>query len=201
MRVSYILKNKEGILRPVVEADAEFIVKLRNQAHVRGCVNDTALDVEKQRQWIRDYLKRENEHYWIAETLDGRPYGTSSLYHYNAEKKQIETGRWVRMADAPMVNFFAGRIQMNDFVFNVLKMHRLVFDVVSTNKPVLKYHRLCGAVETGVEKNAAIAGDKQVDVIWFEETTESWKNIRPRICRLAGIPVDRPYGSIEEIFI
>lgn len=202
MKTCYILRNEESVLRPVTVDDAEFIVNLRNQAHAKGCINDTSLDVEKQRQWIREYLKRDNEHYWIAETLDGRPYGTSSLYHYNAEKKQIETGRWVRMADAPTVNFFAGRVQMNDFVFNVLKMHRLVFDVVSMNKQVLKYHKLCGAVETGVEKNAAIAGGKPVDVVWFEETPESWARIRPRICRLAGLPDDiTEYGTMEKVLI
>ena len=47
--------------------DAEFIVMLRNQAHAKGCVNDTSTDVERQRQWIRDYLKRDNEYYWIIE--------------------------------------------------------------------------------------------------------------------------------------
>ena len=63
MKYSYILRNEDRVLRPVTLDDAEFIVTLRNQAHVKGCVNDTPLDVEKQRQWICEYLKRENEYY------------------------------------------------------------------------------------------------------------------------------------------
>lgn len=201
MRVSYILRNDDRILRPVVEADAEFIVQLRNQAHAKGCINDTSLDVEKQRQWIRNYLKRENEHYWIMEALDHVPYGTTSLYHYKPELHQIETGRWVRMADAPEDNLLAGRVQVRDFVFQTLGVHRLVFDVVATNKSVLRYHRMCGAVETGIEKKAVSIQGRTVDVIWFEETPETWAKNRSRICRLAGIPDDKPHGTIEEVVI
>ena len=201
MKYSYILRTPNSVLRPVTEDDAEFIVKLRNQSHTKGCINDTSLDVEKQRKWIRDYLKRENEYYWICEWRDGRLIGTSSLYHYDAEKKQIETGRWVQIADAPGGNFFAGRVQMNDFVFNTLGMKRLVFDVVATNRQVLRYNRLCGAMETGVEQNGAIIEGKSVDLVWFMETPESWAKVRPKICRWAGIPSDRPYGTIEKVLI
>ena len=202
MKYSYVLRNDDRVLRPVTLEDAEFIVKLRNQAHAKGCINDTSLDVEKQRQWIREYLKRENEYYWIEEDLEGNPCGTSSLYHYNAELRQIESGRWVRMADAPETNLLAGRVQMRDFVFRTLGMNRLVFDVVATNKPVLKYHRMCGAIETGLEKDAVNIQDKPVDVVWFEETPESWIVNRSRICRLAGLPEDiETYGTIERIMI
>ncbi len=202
MKYSYILRNDDRVLRPVTTEDAEFIVKLRNQAHARGCINDTSLDVEKQRQWIREYLKRDNEYYWISEGLDGEPHGTTSLYHYNPSLRQIETGRWVRMANAPVTNILASRVQMNDFVFQTLGMRRLVFDVVSTNKTVLKYHRMCGAVETGTVKNALTIQGKPIDVVWFEETPESWAEIRPRICRLAGLPETiEQYGTIERVVV
>lgn len=202
MKYSYILENDDRILRPVRVDDAEFIVKLRNQPHVIGRVNDSLIDVEKQREWIREYLKRDNEYYWIMETHDHRPFGTTSLYHYCAENRQIETGRWVKMADAPQDgNQFASRIQMNDFVFDVLGMKRLVFDVVSTNKPVLKYHRLCGAIETGVAKDYFVIQGRPVDMVWFEETPESWKAVRSKLCRWAGVDPAVPFGKITKVML
>lgn len=201
MRINYILRNEDRILRPVTIDDAEFIVKLRNQDHAKGCINDTSLDVEKQRKWIEEYLRRENEYYWIAETLDHVPYGTTSLYHYDHNKRQIETGRWVRMANAPEINLIASRVQMNDFVFGELQMQRLVYDVVSTNKQVLRYQRMCGGKETHVDRGAIPIQGKPIDLIWFEETPESWANVRPRLCRLANIPEDRPYGSVERVVL
>ena len=201
MSTSYVLRNEYRILRPVTIEDAEFIVKVRNQPHAKGCINDTSLDVEKQREWIREYLKRENEYYWIIETLDGRSIGTSSLYHYDPDKQQLESGRWVLIADAPEGNFFADRVQMRDFVFNILGIKRLVFDVVSTNKQVLKFHRMCGAIETNLQKDALVIQNKSVDMVWFEETPESWASVRPKICRWAGISTDAPYGTVDKITV
>ena len=201
MKYSYILKSEERILRPVVMDDAEFIVKVRNQKKVLGRINDSFTEIEKQRMWLADYLQRENEYYWIIETPDHRPYGTASLYNYDAEKRQMESGRWVKMVDAPVTNMFAERVQGNDFAFGVLGLRRLVFDVVATNRRVLQWHRLCGAIETGGEKEKFVIQGRSIDVVWFEETLESWRKVRPMMCELAGVDPNRPYGTIERIMV
>lgn len=186
MRHSVILKNDERTLRPVVVGDAEFIVKLRNQAHAKGCVNDTSTDVERQRQWIRDYLDRDNEYYWIIETPDGEPFGTTSLYHYDAEKNQIESGRWVELKDDKYTyNLFKSTIQINEFAFNVLKIDRVVFDVVATNKRVIRYHQSYGAEMTGVERGAVVLDGVPHDVVWMQITREKWPAIRAFLGRLS----------------
>ena len=138
---NYILQNEDRIMRPVTMDDAEFIVKLRNQEHVKGTgfIHNTSLDVEKQRQWLRDYFSRENEYYWIFTTLEGVPYGACSYYNYDKGKNQIETGRWVRL-QGYNDNMISSHVQFRDFTFDVLKVDRIVCDVVSTNKQVLKYH-------------------------------------------------------------
>ena len=186
MKHSYILKNNERTLRPVTVEDAEFIVRLRNQEHAKGCVNDTSTDVEKQRQWIRDYLKRDNEYYWIIETPDGEPFGTTSLYHYDVEKNQIESGRWVELKDAKYTyNLFKSCIQLNDFAFNELKVDRIVFDVVATNKRVIRFHESYGAEITGLGKDAVVLGGVPHDVVWMQVTREKWPEIRMFLERMS----------------
>lgn len=183
---NFIIQNEDRILRPVTLEDAEFIIGLRNQSHARGFVHDTSFDVEKQRQWIRDYFKRKNEYYWIITTLDGVPYGTSSLYNYNEQLNQIESGRWIRLPGFDS-NLISGHIQMRDFIFDILNIDRIVCDVVSTNKRVIKYHKdilkekmlSIKGVETGV------AGGN-VDVFKFEETREMWGNNKKRLLHLCG---------------
>lgn len=185
MNHSIVLKNDERTLRPVKVEDAEFIVWLRNQAHVKDCVNDTSTDVERQRQWIRDYLQRDNEYYWIIETPDGEPFGTTSLYHYDAEKNQIESGRWVELkGERYSYNLFKSAVQFNDFAFNELKVARVVFDVVATNKRVIRYHQSYGAEITCVEKNAVILGGVPHDVVWMQITREKWPEIREFLSRM-----------------
>ena len=186
MNHSVVLKNEERTLRPVTVEDAEFIVRLRNQAHAKNCVNDTSTDVEKQRQWIRDYLKRDNEYYWIIETPDGEPFGTISLYHYDAEKNQIESGRWIKLKDGNNVyNLFKSIVQFYDFAFDVLKVDKLVFDVVATNKRVIRYHQSYGVEITGTERNAVVLGGVPHDVVWMQVSREKWPEIRAFLERMS----------------
>lgn len=187
MNHSVILRNSNRVLRPVRVEDAEFIVALRNQDHAKGRINDTSTDVEKQRQWIRDYLERPDEYYWIIEDLNGSPMGTTSLYHYNKELNQIEIGRWVMLKDHT-INVIASRIQQFDFAFNDLGVDRVVFDVASYNKPVLRYHRVVlKEREVGIEKGLFVIDGKPVDMIWFEVTKEEWLAMRERQMRISGI--------------
>ncbi len=186
MNHSVILRNDERTLRPVRLGDAEFIVRLRNQSYAKNCVNDTSIDVERQRQWIRDYLKRDNEYYWIIETPDGEPFGTTSLYHYDAEKNQIESGRWVELkGEKYMYNLFRSAVQFNGFAFDVLKVDRVVFDVVDTNRRVIRYHQSYGAESIGIEKSAVVLGGVPHDVMWMQITREKWPQIRAFLERMS----------------
>lgn len=182
---NFILKNEDRILRPVTIDDAEFIVKLRNQEHAKGFIHNTSNDVEKQRQWIRDYLSRDNEYYWILTDLIGRPFGTQSFYDYNANKNEIVAGRWVKMEGFEN-NAISSHVQLFDFAFNVLKVNAVINDVVSTNKAVIKYHHFLGEKEFYHEYNVKGVGDANVERIWFREDTESWKVNRQRLIKFCS---------------
>ncbi len=183
---NYKLINEDRILRPVRLGDAEFIVKLRNQPHVMGKVHDTSSDVEKQKKWIADYLRRDNEYYWIIETLDHNPIGTTSLYNFNVDTGDIESGRLVMMRDA-RINVIASRIQMFDFAFEVLKVKQILCDIVATNLSVIKYTEMCGAQRVSTSMVAGVNGNT-IGVIWFAETSERWPANRKRLLHYCHNP-------------
>ena len=181
----YTLIDEDRILRPVTVDDAEFIVKLRNQEHAKGFIHKTSLNVESQRQWIADYLKRENEYYWILTDLEGTPYGTQSLYDYNEEHNTIVVGRWVKIPGFEN-NAISSHVQLFDFAFNILNVHAVINDVVSTNKGVLKYHRFLGEKEFYHEYNVKGVEDGTVERIWFKEEKESWAINRKKLMAYCG---------------
>lgn len=183
---NYILQNEDRIMRPVTMDDAEFIVKLRNQNHAKGFIHDTSLDIEKQQQWLQDYFKRENEYYWIVTTLEGVPYGTSSYYDYKKEYNQIEAGRWVRLPGFTD-NIISSHVQMRDFAFNILGVDRIVCDIVSTNKQVLKYHqKILGLKRMNQTSIVSGVDGGDAEMIWFEETRDTWAQNRPRLLKLCS---------------
>lgn len=203
---TFFLRTESLCLRPVVLDDAEFIVDLRNQKQVQGKIHNTSLNVEDQRKWISECLQRANEYYWVIETLDGIPIGTTSLYNYDERLNQIELGRWV-MLKGYEVYSLSRSVLLKDFAFSIFGVSKIVMDVVSTNIQVLKYHRFLGEIESRIQSGLAGCGEAPVDVIWFEETLETWRINRWKLLRFCGNENDRKVyrqdekGQLVEIMI
>lgn len=159
--------------------DAAFIVALRNQDFARGFVNSTAASVSKQAEWIRNYLARAGDYYWVIEdpAAGGKAVGTIGLYH--AQPEQAEVGRWIML---PGTGFpvIAPTLLTYAFAFEQLQLPRIVFCVVSGNKKVLRFHRLLGEPETHVERHALQIDGVWVDLVWFAATRSFWQENRAR---------------------
>ena len=165
-------------LRPVEIGDAEFIVRLRNQPFAKGAIHATSNSVEKQVEWINLWQQKEDDYYWIIEDLiTGAPIGTIGFYDVDFICKEGMPGRWVMMPQAN-VNIMAPVFLMYEYIFNTLKIERLIIDVVPTNKKVLKFHKLYGAnqIETP-EKYLGEESDVGAKMIWFELKSSQWPEI------------------------
>jgi len=166
-------------LRPVTVADAGFIVRVRSQDRAKGNIHVTNVSIADQEAWIRNYLERDNEYYWIIEDMYGSPFGTAGLYNYNADVLEAEGGRWVMFPKFPF-SVAAPDLLLKKWVFEGLKLKRLIFHVVATNRKVLHFHELMGARKTFLQEKAVQIDNQQVDVQWFEITREMWPLIFER---------------------
>ena len=202
---NFYLQTERVNYRPVSLQDAEFIVMLRNLPHAKKMIHGTSAEVEKQKEWIRDYLQRENEYYWIIESKDGKPVGTISLYHFDPINNQIESGRWVQLPGFSDSISLSGDVLFKDFAFNVLKVSRIVSDTACFNKQVIKYHKFLGErIFDRVKDDVEINGEK-VEVVWFEEDSTHWPDNRKKLLKFCGNESDRkafriePDGTLTEI--
>src|SRR5438105_3449959 len=127
-------------LRPVRLDDAEFIVWLRNLAHARGRIGDTAADVEAQIAWLKSYFERPGDYYFIIETVGAVSVGAYGLYDLDATS--AESGRWVIRPEVPAA--IPSAILAFDIAFARLKLQRLRVKTVSTNRNVLSLNRKFG---------------------------------------------------------
>ena len=166
-------------LRPVTVEDAGFIVNLRNQPYAAGTIHATSQSVEAQESWIKAWMLREHDYYWIIESLEdsGKPIGAIGLYDFTIDQTEAMPGRWVMLPRVPMV-VFAPVFLMYKFAFEELKLKRLVLDVIDTNKKVIKFHALYGArmisCPKRYESETAPAGRS---FVWFEIERDQWPKI------------------------
>ena len=69
-------------LRPVEIEDAEFIIAVRLEDAKRNrYIHTISEDVNIQKEWIENYLKRENDYYFVIENkITDKPEGLISIY-------------------------------------------------------------------------------------------------------------------------
>lgn len=170
-------------LRPVRMEDAAFIVWLRNLAHVRGRVGDTALSAASQQTWLEKYFGREGDYYWVAETLGGIPVGTHGVY--DVADGSGEKGR--QAARPEVMAGVAAAILATDLAFGPIGLKEVRSNTVSTNANVISLHRKSGFKQVGLLKNHQTIDGQPVDLVQFLLSPEDWAKARERQVPLAKV--------------
>jgi RimJ/RimL family protein N-acetyltransferase len=176
--------HTEGLgmrLRPVQMNDAAFIVWLRNQDYVKGRVGDSASDVAGQQQWLEAYFRREDDFYFLAETMEGTPLGTNGLY--NRSDKSAEWGRYIIRPEVQAA--LPSAMLIFDLAFERLGLHELRARCVSTNVTMHSLIRKYGFRQTVTKFANQTIGGRPVDMIHFVLKAGDWPRCRQRLLPLA----------------
>lgn len=183
MRHNIHLEGFNLRLRPVRLEDAAFIVWLRNLDYVKGKVGDSATDLAAQEAWLQEYFERENDYYFIVESLRGIPLGTHGIYNVNGTS--AERGRHIMRVEA--MAGVPSAVLSADWTFGRMGLRELRSWVVATNTEALSIHQKSGFKEVGRSAAAQIINGKPVDKVEFLFTAEEWKKRRDAVLSLARI--------------
>ena len=127
--------------RFVVESDAEFIVKLRTDESLSKYIHSTNSNIDKQKEWIRNYKVREalgQEYYFIFYCND-IPVGLERIY--NITEDTFTHGSLVFSPDSPIGSSVKADIITRELGFSVLNKKTNLFDVSKGNNGVIAYHQ------------------------------------------------------------
>lgn len=137
--------NKYGIYaRLIKESDAEFIINMRSDPRARF-MNSVSTDIENQKQWIREYKKREQVglDYYLIYYKNGLPLGLNRMY--NIRNDSFVGGSFVFKSDCDFeIPIFATLIE--DYVgFEILEKSARFGNIHKDNKKAIKFNKLYGA--------------------------------------------------------
>lgn len=132
-------------VRFVNEDDADFIVKLRTNPKLARYIHSTSDSLDKQRQWIRDYKKRESEgkDYYFIYYYKGKPIGVNRIY--DIHNSWATGGSWVCVPGCDPQQSIATSMILREIMFEVLNLEEDRFDVRKGNRMVIKAHKMFGA--------------------------------------------------------
>lgn len=143
-----MIKSKNIKLELVDENDAKMILKLRNNPNLNKFISKTDSSVEKQKEWIREYKKREKEgrdyYFSIRKVIDDEILGYVRVYDIDKHNKTCEWGSWVMKEDKPASSALESIILIYDFIFNTLKIEKAFQAVMKGNRKVILFHKAYG---------------------------------------------------------
>lgn len=127
-------------VRFVNEDDAEFILGLRTDSKLGQYISATNGDIEKQREWTRQYKIRERQgtdYYFMFEKPLGTRLGVSRIYEI--KKETFQTGSWIFRKDAPFGAAFLGDIICHEIAYELFPDGVNFHDIKKDNFSVNKY--------------------------------------------------------------
>lgn len=171
--------DRYGIhVRLVQESDAEFVAALRSDERLGKYLHKSDGDVEKQRQWIAEYKKREAdglEYYFIFDK-EGQPFGLNRIYNIDWTHLIFTSGSWVCKKEIPFELPLLTSVVTDEIAFDILGLIINVFDVRKENKSVVQFDKnVVGAIQYG---------ETELDCL-FISTPESRK--QSRLKKLLGL--------------
>jgi RimJ/RimL family protein N-acetyltransferase len=172
-------------LRPVVEADAAFIVGLRTDPQLGRYLHETSPRVEDQVAWIRAYEDRPDDYYFVVE--DGpshEPVGAIGIYDIDRGTGRAEWGRWLIRKDSAAA--LESVVLVHRAGFEALDLRTMVSCTILENEQVVSFHRSFGAnLGRTLPAHFAIRG-AHYDAVEYEVSSESWTALRTRLERMTS---------------
>lgn len=167
-------------LRPVKLSDAEFIVKTRLEDAERNIyIHKISPDVSLQEEWIRNYLERDGDYYFIVENRFSNE-SEGLIAFYNVEGNKAEWGRWVikkgSFAAAESVKL------LYKIAFEQVGLDELYCDTIEDNKAVVSFHTSIGEKTREVIKDGVkLNGTYYNAVIQYSDRKNFYEVVEPRL--------------------
>lgn len=130
----------------VNENDADFILSLRADPNRTKHMVTLENDIEKQKKWIREYKKREEEgidYYFIFSDTEENPIGVSRFSHIDFIEKTAKSSSWVAI-EGLIYEPLKMVLMSNEIIFNSLGIETSWGEVFKNNNSVIKIFKLFG---------------------------------------------------------
>ena len=138
------LNNSFFNYRLVDKSDANFIISLRSDKRASKYLSPVSTDINDQICWIEDYKIREQkeEEFYIMCLSKNDNIRQGVFRIYNIKSDSFEIGSWLFSKDSIRNAAIHTDLDCRVFFFNKLKVNKCYFEVVKSNKKVLKYHSI-----------------------------------------------------------
>ena len=179
-----VIEGKTVRLRSIRESDAEATYRMRTDPAKTQYIHASRGTVEDQRDYIRKQITEPGDYLFVVEDLSGKPIGMKGLYHYDPEKAEIESGRFIGYG-SQIQNIEALKLGF-EFAFDVLKVNKIKMSALENNAGMLSIQKRLGAVFTGEREETELGFDNLFSELYKADYEAKKPSIDQLINRFAG---------------
>lgn len=149
MRHDFVLDGAVFRLRPVCDADAAFMLGLRNDAELQRYLHPGAKTVDEQIEWLAEYYDRNGDYCFVIERMvKNSMEGMIALYDIDENNRSGYMGRWVIKKGSLAAIESAWLVYC--FGFEILKLEFIYTRTVADNAAVVSFHDSCNIADRRV---------------------------------------------------
>ena len=132
-------------LREVVPGDIPRLHEWRNDPRTRPMFRDTRpLEFESHRRFVEGYLDHGPLGYWLIVEASDIPVGTISLYHFSADGRECEFGRFVIAPEYRGSGYGRRALTLLMTFAASLGVNRITCEVLGSNEAALRLYGSLG---------------------------------------------------------
>lgn len=165
------------------EEDLEMVMDWRMRPYITEFMNtDPVLTIEKQKEWFAGIKGRDDQINWIIK-VDNKPAGLINVFDIDRINSRCSWGYYIAEKECRSLQLALYlEWSLYDYVFDVLKLHKLCNETFVENKQVIKMHIMCGSREDGIMRHQicknGIFHDISIGSILADEWFEKRKNTK-----------------------
>lgn len=176
------MPTPSDLLRPLLSDDLEMVRDWRNsEAVAQYMYNSEPISAEQQQAWFASLSQDTSKQYWIIQH-QGRPVGVANLYAIN---RTFRTCYWAfYIADQNTRGTGIGaKVEMAvlDYVFDDLKLNKLLCEVFVDNDKVVAMHEKFGFRRESYFREHIYKDGGYKDVVGLAMLKREWAQLRPSL--------------------
>ena len=166
----------------VREDDLDMIMDWRMRPYITRYMNtDPVLTREGQRKWFQHIQNSEDQIHWVIR-LDGKPIGLINVVEIDRVNSRCSWGYYIAEKEYRSLQLAMFlEWSLYDYVFDVLKLHKLCNETWTENAQVVKLHIMCGSTQDGIMRQHIYKNGVFHDVSIGSILAEEWFSKRVNV--------------------
>lgn len=155
----------------------ELILKWRTLPHVQaGMITQVENNLEKHLEWFSKINRDEESKYWII-NFNLVPIGVINLTRIDYLNSRCSAGFYIGNLDYRAGSAFVLPYLYN-YVFYNLEFNKIYGEVLASNNPIIKIHKLHGFKVVGKYQQHKVKNESKLEILMIELTSNDWKQLR-----------------------